>query len=64
MPLRNGWRPVMKATRVGVQEGSVYMRDRRIPSRAILLIAGVRYPRMELSVSLPRSPKPMSSIRM
>ena len=31
-PVRTGCRPVMKAVRVGVQDGSVYMRWRVIPS--------------------------------
>ena len=41
MPLRTGSRPVRNAARVGVQDGSLYMRVKLMPSAAILLILGV-----------------------
>ena len=41
MPCRTGCRPVRNAQRVGVQDGSVYMRVKLIPSAAILFRLGV-----------------------
>jgi hypothetical protein len=40
MPLRTGCLPVVTATRVGVQEGSVYIREKVMPPAASLLMFG------------------------
>ena len=40
MPWRTGWRPVRMAARVGVHDGSVYMRVKLIPSAAMRLMFG------------------------
>ena len=45
IPIRTGKRPVIWATRVGVQEGSVYIRTNRIASSEKAFMLGVSYPR-------------------
>jgi hypothetical protein len=61
MPLRTPCRPVITAARLGVQDGSVYIRVKLMPSAARRLMFGVSQPRCFWMKGTPTSPTGVSS---